>query len=90
MKLRNAFLLLASILTLSTAQAQDYPTNRAQALELIQSLKFQKGDIQLDDGLAKLTIPDGFKYLGREDAAKVLVNLWQTFRRHARPFDARR
>jgi uncharacterized membrane-anchored protein len=34
------------------------------------------GVVDLGDGIGTLTIPDGFRYLGPEDASAVLVDLW--------------
>jgi uncharacterized membrane-anchored protein len=40
------------------------------------SLKWQTGTITLKDGLAKINLTDDFKFIGSEDARKVLHNLW--------------
>lgn len=40
------------------------------------ALKWQTGSITLKDGLAKINLTDDFKFLGSEDARKVLHNLW--------------
>lgn len=47
-----------------------------QILALLQSLKYQTGDIDLRGGLAKLTVPKEFNFLGPDDANTVLVKLW--------------
>jgi uncharacterized membrane-anchored protein len=39
-------------------------------------LKYQQGEIDLRGGLAKLTVPKEFNYLGPDDAETVLVKLW--------------
>jgi len=60
-----------------TAQAQD-DTNkiRLEVQRLLQSLKYQQGEIDLRGGLAKLTVPKEFNFLGADDAETVLVKLW--------------
>ena len=40
------------------------------------TLHFQKGKITLSDGLADLNVPDNFRFLGAEDARKVVVDVW--------------
>lgn len=40
------------------------------------SFTFQKGTIELGDGLAQLHVPEGFKYLDEAQSDKVLTELW--------------
>ena len=40
------------------------------------SLKWQTGSITLKDGLAKINLSDNFRFLGNEDARKVLHDMW--------------
>ena len=40
------------------------------------SLKWQTGTITLKDGLAKINLTDDFRFLGNEDARKVLHQMW--------------
>ncbi len=40
------------------------------------SLKWQTGSISLKDGLAKINLTDNFRFIGNEDARKVLHNMW--------------
>jgi uncharacterized membrane-anchored protein len=47
-----------------------------QIVTLLNSLKYQQGEIDLRGGLAKLTVPKEFNYLGPDDAETVLVKLW--------------
>jgi uncharacterized membrane-anchored protein len=47
-----------------------------KAFALVESLKFQTGEVTLKDGLAKIALPADFKFLGPEDANKVLTQLW--------------
>ena len=47
-----------------------------QAMALVKNLKYQQGNIDLRGGLATLSVPKEFNYLGPEDAETVLVKLW--------------
>ena len=43
---------------------------------LDKSFTYQTGTIDLGDGLATLNVPEGFKFLDREQSKKVLTDLW--------------
>src|SRR5882724_2432984 len=78
MKIKSTILLLAVFFSLSTfVHAQD-DTNGLppKAIALLNSLKYQSGEIDLRGGLAKLSLPKEFKFLGPDDANTVLVKLW--------------
>ena len=80
MKTKLTLLLLAGFLTFTgRVRAQD-DTNElaqiAQMTQLLKSLKYQQGEIELRGGLAKLTVPPEFNFLGPDDAETVLVKLW--------------
>ncbi len=47
----------------------------AQA-KLVASLHYQTGTLNLHDGLAKLALPEGFRYLNPKDTETVLTKLW--------------
>lgn len=47
-----------------------------QILALVKGLKYQQGEIDLRGGLAKLSVPKEFNFLGPDDAETVLVKLW--------------
>lgn len=50
---------------------------KLEAVQKIESeLKFQQGVVTIKDGLAKLTLPEGFRYLNPDDTEKVLVDIW--------------
>ncbi|HEX7652545.1 MAG TPA: DUF2167 domain-containing protein [Verrucomicrobiae bacterium] len=49
---------------------------KAKVEELLKSLKYQQGEIDLPGGIAKLTVPKEFSYLSPDDAETVLVKLW--------------
>jgi len=80
MKIKLAGLLLIGLLAAAgVVRAQD-DTNRlaeiARLKQILQSLKYQHGEIDLHGGLAKLTVPPEFNFLGADDAETVLVKLW--------------
>lgn len=57
----------------NTADTNSLPP---KLVKLLNSLKYQQGEIDLRGGLAKLTVPKEFNYLGPDDAETVLVKLW--------------
>src|ERR1035438_4859092 len=79
MKTKLAVLLFTGLLAANLIRAQD-DTNQLNEIkhlvQLAKSLKYQQGEIDLRDGLAKLTVPKEFSYLGPDDAETVLVKLW--------------
>ena len=78
MKLKSIILLLAAFLVATAlVRAQD-DTNAIppQIVTLLKSLKYQTGEIDLRGGLAKLSLPKEFNFLGPDDANTVLVKLW--------------
>lgn len=78
MKLIRRTLLLAAFAALAPlCKAQDTPSPREQEIiNVVKSLKYKQGDIDIRNGLAKLTVPTDFKYLDAADAKKVLVDIW--------------
>jgi uncharacterized membrane-anchored protein len=79
MKTRITIFLLAGWLALAgNAWGQDN-TNRIppEILQLLKNLKYQQGEIDLRGGLAKLSVPKEFNFLGSDDAENVLVKLWR-------------
>jgi uncharacterized membrane-anchored protein len=40
------------------------------------SLKWQTGDVELGDGIARLQLGDVFRFIGPEDAIRVIVDAW--------------
>jgi len=71
-----ALLLSASILLLGLfAHGQDQDAID-KAKKLADSLHYQKGDITLRGGLAKIHVPGGFRYLDPADAGTVLSKIW--------------
>ena len=63
-------------LPLFPALAAKEAISREQAEALVSGLKYQQGEIALQNGLATLRVPDGFRFLNGSDAQTVLVKLW--------------
>src|SRR4051812_13861120 len=83
MIMNNRFipLLIATLIAFApVARAQqaeaDDAALKAAAEKLIRELKYQHGEINLEGGLAKITVPTEFKFLGKTDARAVLEKLW--------------
>ncbi len=78
--MKNIFtvLLLTGILAAANLACGQDMTNKIppRIIALLKSLKYEQGDIDLRGGLAKLSVPKEFNFLGPEDAETVLVNLW--------------
>ena len=79
MKIKLTLLFLIGFLVPGLVRAQE-DTNQIEAIKqavaLVKNLKYQQGEIELRGGLAKLTVPKDFNYLGPDDAETVLVKLW--------------
>jgi hypothetical protein len=68
------FTILSILLTLvAFSQEED---NQTQIDSIEKSFHYEHGTINLKNGVAKIKIPNGFKYLNTEQAEKVLVDLW--------------
>jgi len=81
MKTKFSILLLAGSLAVTVSLRAQPDTTDTNALPpkivaLLKSLKYQQGEIDLRGGLAKLTVPTNFNYLGPDDTETVLVKLW--------------
>lgn len=77
MKTKFILLLLAGLLvTPNLLRAQTDTNQIARIMSLVKNLKYQQGEIDLRGGLAKLTVPKEFNFLGSDDAETVLVKLW--------------
>ena len=73
-----AFLLVLLALAASPF-AQDKPDEaaaREQMRKLADSLNYQKGEITIRGGLAKIHVPEDFRYLDAKDAGTVLTKIW--------------
>jgi uncharacterized membrane-anchored protein len=45
-----------------------------------ESFKYETGEVQLGNGLAKVKIPQGFKFLNKEQAIRVVYDVWGNMR----------
>jgi uncharacterized membrane-anchored protein len=73
MKKTIALLFLAPWLALL---AQEKLESSKEMKEMESKLHYQKGEISLKGDLAKLTVPDNFRYLSPTDAEIVLTKMW--------------
>ncbi len=75
-------LLVLLALTLSATFAAEPatppdPNGRIAAAEkLAAGLTYRKGETVIGDGLAKITVPDQFRYLDARDTSVILSELW--------------
>ena len=80
MKLLAALAVLTFCAAAIPARAQDPAQKKAdaeqKAMQIVQSLQYQTGEITLLDGKAKIKLTDDFKFLDPANARKVLVDLW--------------
>ncbi len=78
MKLPVVIALFLAAVTIPTGPSygQDGPKTREEAQALAATLKYQRGEVVLKDGLATLKVPDGVEFLNGRDAHTVLVKLW--------------
>ena len=71
------FLLVGS---LAAAQQQPEASPGSAAVEAADEsaikLDYQQGEITIGQGLAKLNVPPAFRFIGPNDAQKVIVDLW--------------
>jgi len=56
--------------------AQEVDSTQLQINQIEQSLIYKTGIIELESGNAILKVPDGFRYLDKEQSIYVLTNLW--------------
>ena len=77
MKLPAILLVLLALAASPFAQDQpDKAAQREKAQKLADGLNYQKGEITLKGGLAKIRVPEEFRYLDSKDANTVLSRLW--------------
>ncbi len=80
--MKRNLLIIFSLLLLgmgkANAQRDTLSINQAQTKldSLINSLHYQTGTITIGDNIAKVQVPNGFKYLDSKDARFVLKDLW--------------
>lgn len=81
--LRQTALVLAlgsAVLAQPVAQKEPTPAEveamQKQVLDTVAALRYQKGEVVLASGLAKVALPEGYRYLDPKDSQTVLENLW--------------
>jgi uncharacterized membrane-anchored protein len=60
----------------ASASPQPVDPRLAKAQQLVASLQFQSGDVAIPEAKAHLNLGEGFRFLPRADARKVLEQLW--------------
>lgn len=71
---RITLTIIASLLTLSLFSQEENSQIKIDSIE--KSFHYEHGTISLKNGVGKINIPNGFKYLNAAQAEKVLVDLW--------------
>jgi uncharacterized membrane-anchored protein len=71
-----ALLLAAATIPTGPSYGQDHPQTKEEAQALAATLKYQRGEVVLKNGLATLRVPDGVEFLNGPVAHTVLVKLW--------------
>ena len=71
-------LLLATLLAATNVVRAQDGTNQlgGERAKLVKGFKYQSGEIDLGNSLAKLTVPKEFKFLGAKDTETMLVKVW--------------
>lgn len=73
-RMRMMTVALAILMLPALANAQEAP--QAPADDLLESLNFQMGTIDLPNGVAALDVPDTFRYIGPDDTKRFLEEGW--------------
>lgn len=84
MKLKNLLILYFLIFSFTIAQAVDTPEEESVpedssaiiAKQIEESFNYETGEIDLMNGLAKLTVPKGYKFLNGKQSQYVLSTIW--------------
>lgn len=77
--MKQVYFTIALFLSALTSFAQtetEVDSAQLQIQEIEASLTYQYGEITLGNGLAKITVPKGFKYLDPKQSEFVLTELW--------------
>lgn len=74
-KLPGILAVMFSIVFCSLSWAQS-PEQQITVEEFLDSLKFQEGRIELSGGIASLNLPETFRYIGPDDADRLLSQGW--------------
>ena len=74
-----AWVIVPAFIIGTLVRADDPPSARPshdQLAAMVSSLKWQTGSVPIKDGLAKINLTPEYRFLGPEDARKVLHNIW--------------
>jgi uncharacterized membrane-anchored protein len=71
---KTTLTIISSLLTLLAFSQNENPQIKIDSIE--KTFRYEHGTISLKNGIGKITVPVGFKYLNTEQAERVLVNLW--------------
>lgn len=76
--LLTAFTLITAVLcSVIPASAGDTPDKAAESAQaLLDSMTFEKGRVNLPNGIATLDVPDTFRYIGPDDSKRFLEEGW--------------
>jgi uncharacterized membrane-anchored protein len=74
--MKTLLLTIFAFLLISYSSAQVIDSMQLMIDEIEQSLNYQTGVIELESGNAKLTVPQGFRYLDKPQSMYVLTDLW--------------
>ncbi|SFC75247.1 Uncharacterized membrane-anchored protein [Parapedobacter composti] len=75
--MKKTFIICLFAMLLAQAYSQDHPEDYRLQIDSIERLfTYQRDTIQLRNGIGKIVIPPGFKYLNAEQSERVLVDLW--------------
>ena len=80
----TAFFCLFVFVFAPFSRAADDDAALAKVVKLAESLKFQDGEVTLRNDLAKLKLPREIRYIGPDDATKVLEGIWGNPPMHAK------
>lgn len=76
MKIGLTALALTLALCFGTAQAQESNDKDAETRAFLSSLRYEDGNIALPDASAHINVKPGFRFLGHDDARRVLEQYW--------------
>jgi uncharacterized membrane-anchored protein len=74
--MRKNLLLAVLLLGVTIASAQEIDSLQLMIDEIESNMEYQTGEIDLDNGIGKLQVPGGFKYLDKAQSNYVLEDLW--------------
>jgi uncharacterized membrane-anchored protein len=74
--LASIALFCAAVLSMAQAAEPSGEARLAEMKKLADSLNYQQGEITLRSGLAKIRLPENFRYLDAKDTRTVLTRLW--------------